>query len=101
MCLREIIDDEITNLGPNENHRYRSPLLLDKKYIGPSISTPLLIHDKLIVADYDGLKLFKILSDQTLKLLASYNTEFEATPFVYDEKIYVASRDGYLYCFGN
>ena len=97
----EIIDDEITNLGPNEKHRYRSPLLLDKKYIGPSISTPLLIHDKLIVAGYDGLKLFKILSDQTLKLLASYNTEFEATPFVYDEKIYVASRDGYLYCFGN
>ena len=97
----EKIDLEITNLGPNEKHRYPSPLLLDKKYIGPSISTPLIIHDKLIVAGYQGLKLFKITTDQKLVLMASYNTAFEATPFVYDEKIYVASRDGYLYCFGN
>ncbi len=97
----KIIDQEITNLGPNEKYRYPSPLLLDKINIGPSISTPLLIHDKLIVAGYQGLKLFKITTDQKLELLASYNTAFEATPFVYDEKIYVASRDGYLYCFGN
>ncbi|MEC7062623.1 MAG: PQQ-binding-like beta-propeller repeat protein, partial [Bacteroidota bacterium] len=97
----EIIDQEITNLGPNEKHRYPSPLLLDKINIGPSISTPLLIRDKLIVAGYQGLKLFKITTNKTLKLLASYKAPFEATPFVYDKKIYVASRDGYLYCFGN
>jgi len=25
---------------------------------------------------------------------------FEATPFAYNKRIYIASRDGYLYCFG-
>ena len=29
----EKIDLEITNLGPNEKHRYPSPLLLDKKIL--------------------------------------------------------------------
>ncbi len=97
----KLIDQEVTNLGPNKKNHYPSPLLLDKQYIGPSISTPLLIKDKLIVAGYQGLKLFKIKKDQTLTLLASYKAEFEATPFVFDQKIYLASRDGYLYCFGN
>jgi outer membrane protein assembly factor BamB len=25
---------------------------------------------------------------------------FESTPIVWNNKIYIASRDGYLYCFG-
>ena len=57
--------------------------------------------DKLVVAGYHGLKLYKIEKDYSLTLLDSFEAEFEATPFVYNERIYIASRNGYLYCFGN
>ena len=95
------INRDITNLGPNQKFKYPSPILYDKKFIGPSISTPLIIKDKLVVAGYHGLKLYKIEKDYSLTLLDSFEAEFEATPFVYNERIYIASRNGYLYCFGN
>ncbi len=53
------------------------------------------------MAGYHGLKLYKIEKDYSLTLLDSFEAEFEATPFVYNERIYIASRNGYLYCFGN
>ncbi len=75
------------------------PELIFKYKTGPSIATPLLIEDYLIVAGYNGLHIFKR-KNQEYVLLKKIEHTFEATPFIYDKKLYVASRDGFLYCFG-
>lgn len=76
------------------------PLLLAKKRVGPSISTPMFIPpNRMIVAGYSGVRLLK-LENESLEQLDFFKGVFEATPFVFDQKVFVASRDGYLYCFG-
>ena len=79
---------------------YPTPELVFRKFIGPSVSTPLLFKNRLIAAGYNGLSLYSY--DQTLMfaLLDKINAPFEATPIVDDKKVFAASRDGYLYCLG-
>jgi outer membrane protein assembly factor BamB len=77
-----------------------SPELQAKMKVGPSISTPLFIApNRFVVAGYNGVYLLQI-ENERLNQLDFYKGVFEATPFVYNHKIYVASRNGYLYCFG-
>ncbi|MCH2046258.1 MAG: PQQ-binding-like beta-propeller repeat protein [Saprospiraceae bacterium] len=76
------------------------PKLIYKYETGPAISSPILVDNKLILAGYDGIHLFEYDEQFNFKLLAKVAKTFEATPFVDDGKIYVASRDGNLYCFG-
>ena len=57
--------------------------------------------DEINRSNLDELMIVWRWSSPDNALSAFQNTAFEATPFVYDERIYVASRDGYLYCFGN
>jgi outer membrane protein assembly factor BamB len=87
-------------LGPDSLTYYPCPKLVFKKYIGPSISTPVFVNDKLIAASYVGIWLFKVDRTNKFTQLDKYYAGFEATPVVWNRKIYVASRDGYLYCFG-
>jgi len=91
-----------TALGPQKKKYYPKPKLLFKYHTGPSISTPLIIKNKIIAATYKGVYLFEFDDDMNFKLL-EYKplNSFESTPFVWDKRIYVASRDGYLYCFGD
>jgi outer membrane protein assembly factor BamB len=89
--------------GPDSLSRYPVPVLLDRYRIGPSISSPLISGDKLIAASYNGLFLFRITGGEgspRLQLLDRFIAPFEATPIVWKGHLYLASRNGYLYCFG-
>jgi outer membrane protein assembly factor BamB len=89
-------------LGPDSLKLYPCPQLVYKKYIGPSISTPVFVQDKLIAAGYYGIWLLMYTAEgNNFTVLDRFSTGFESTPVVWNRKIYVASRDGYLYCFGS
>ncbi len=94
------IDSAKTVLGPDSITVYNTPKLVFKKKVGPSISTPIFVDNKLIVAGYWGIYLFKYDYQNQFELLDKREGSFESTPIVWNNKIYIASRDGYLYCFG-
>lgn len=94
------IDTALT-WGPNLKHLYPTPKLYASRWIGQSISTPLFVGDRIIAASYSGISLFEI--DDKLKLHRlerRYIGGVESTPFVYNKRIYIGSRDGFLYCLG-
>ena len=86
--------------GPENINSYHQPLEIFRYETGPSISTPIFVDDKLIVCTYSGIYLFSY--DECLKftLLEKREVQIESTPIVFNGKIVVASRNGYLYCFG-
>lgn len=87
--------------GFDNSRFFNSPVIYDKYKIGQSISSPLIIDDIVIAASYNGLYLFRVNDELKLMLTDDFRTTFEATPIVYDGKIYIGSKDGFLYCFGN
>ncbi len=87
--------------GPCGTKYYPKPQLVFKYYTGPSISTPIFVDDKLIVAGYHGMHLFRYNKNCEFILIDKAEVRGEATPVVYNNRIYFASRDGYLYCLGN
>ncbi|UCG26752.1 MAG: hypothetical protein JSV24_07155, partial [Bacteroidales bacterium] len=87
-------------LGPDSLTFYPSPELVFKKYLGPSISTPIFIRNRLVVAGYNGIFLFEFDDELGFVLLDKFHTSFEATPVAWNRKIYIASRDGFFYCLG-
>jgi outer membrane protein assembly factor BamB len=87
--------------GPGQKKYYDCPKLVYKKYIGPSISTPIIIRKRLIAAGYGGLFLFEFDDDLTFTILdKKTGCTFESTPVAFDKKIIIGSRNGYLYCLG-
>ncbi len=86
--------------GPNLKNKYPTPKLIFKYKIGASISTPLIVGKKIVAAGYSGINLFSFDDNLNFKRIAKYGGNYEATPVVYNNKIYVASRNGYLYCLG-
>jgi len=98
---KEIDEKKGKVYGPNNKKKYPTPKLVFKKRIGGSISTPIIVGNKLVAAGYGGIHLFKFDEKGNFELLdKKYPGVFEATPIVWDGKIYVGSRNGYLYCFG-
>jgi outer membrane protein assembly factor BamB len=86
--------------GPNNKETYPTPKLVYKKRIGGSISTPIIVGDKLVAAGYGGIYLFEFDEKGNFELLDNNCPGvFEATPIAWDGRIYVGSRNGYLYCF--
>ena len=77
------------------------PELVFKYKIGSSISSPIIFKDKLISCGYGGIYLFRFDEDYNFTLIEKKNYNFEATPIVYNGKVFVASKDGWLYCFGD
>lgn len=94
------IDSAKTVLGPDSLTIYNTPKLVYKYKVGPSISTPVFVDDKLIVATYWGIYLFEYDQNNRFVLIDKRQGSFESTPIVWDRRIYIASRDGYLYCLG-
>ncbi|HAF27507.1 MAG TPA: hypothetical protein DCG75_00525 [Bacteroidales bacterium] len=94
------IDSTKIVLGPDSISVYNTPELVFSYKVGPSISTPIFVDDKLIVAGYWGIYIFRYDDQNHFELLDKRDGTFESTPIVWDNKIYIASRDGYLYCFG-
>ncbi|MBN1619401.1 PQQ-binding-like beta-propeller repeat protein, partial [candidate division WOR-3 bacterium] len=86
--------------GPDGIALYDSPVLVFKDGVEGGISTPLLFSDRLIVACYGGVFLYAYDSWSNFTLLDRFESGFESTPVVWDKRVYVGSRDGYLYCFG-
>ncbi len=87
--------------GPNLKHRYPTPKLAYKYYISNSISTPVFVGNKIVAASYDGIHLFSFDDKLNFKMLAHYQTNStEATPSVFNRKIFIASKDGHLYILG-
>ncbi|MGD2034755.1 MAG: hypothetical protein PVF73_06855 [Bacteroidales bacterium] len=93
------VGSKIVN-GPRNDSGYPMPRVVFQYRIGNSISTPLLFRNKLIAAGYGGLYLFEYDRDLNFRLLSKFPATFEATPVVYNKKVYVASRNGYFYCLG-
>lgn len=92
------LENNNTKLFDNQSY-VPKPQLIFKYLTGPSISTPLLIEDYLIIAGYHGIHIFHY-KNKKFKLIKKIEGRFEATPFVYKNRMYIASRDGYLYCYG-
>jgi outer membrane protein assembly factor BamB len=69
--------------------------------MGQSIATPAFIGDKIIALGYGGLYMFEQRAKEIFRMHSRVDIRGEATPFVDDKRVYVASRDGYLYCFGD
>jgi len=86
--------------GPDSIQTYHPPVQIFIAYVGPSISTPVFCGDKLVVAGYHGLRLYSFDNGGNFKLLDKLGPAFESTPVIHDGRIYVASRNGYLYCLG-
>ncbi|MDC0230407.1 hypothetical protein OAK19_00440 [Aureispira] len=78
-----------------------TPKLLYKYKTGPSISTPIIVQNKIIAASYTGIYLFEFDEQLNFKFIAKAPIRCESTPFVDAGKIYVASRNGFLYCLGS
>ncbi|MCG8700322.1 MAG: hypothetical protein MI922_19870, partial [Bacteroidales bacterium] len=95
------IDSSRKVLGPNLKHKYYAPKLVYKKLLGASISTPIFDNETIISAGYGGLYLFKYNAKGEIKLKDKFQGYFEATPSFYDNMMFIASRNGYLYCLGN
>ena len=88
--------------GPNMQNKYDAPRLLYKYKLGPSISTPIFVQNKLIAAGYHGIYLFRQMAGNNFTLLDRKRASaFESTPVVHDKRVYIGSRDGYLYCLGD
>lgn len=98
---REIDGSKGRVKGPNNQKSYPTPKLVFKKSVGGSISTPIIIGNKLISTGYGGIYLFEFDEKGNFELLdKKYMGSFEATAIAWDGRIYVGSRNGYLYCFG-
>ncbi len=78
-----------------------TPKTVFKYPTGPAISTPLFIGDQILALTYDSLYLFRHDAQYNFSLSARLAIRGEATPLVHEGRIYVASRDGFLYCIGN
>jgi outer membrane protein assembly factor BamB len=96
------IDETVGKVyGPNIKRQFFSPKLVFKKQIGPSISTPIIVGNKIIATGYKGIYLFEFDKNLNFKLLDKQRrSAFESTAIVHDKKIYIGAKDGFLYCFG-
>ncbi|HEC43486.1 MAG TPA: hypothetical protein ENI20_11715 [Bacteroides sp.] len=95
-----VVDSSRKVTGPDGVALFHPPKGIYKKFVGPSISTPIFTGSKLIIAGYHGIWLFEYDLDGNFRQLDRLKMAFETTPIVHDGRIYVASRNGYLYCLG-
>ncbi|MFK7796979.1 MAG: PQQ-binding-like beta-propeller repeat protein [Aureispira sp.] len=77
------------------------PQLLFKHYVGPSIATPIWVGKQLIVATSKGISRFEWqAAGHTFIFKEKIAIRCESTPVVDQGRLYIASRNGYLYCLG-
>ena len=86
--------------GPDGKTMFHPPKGVYEKETGPSICTPIFAGNKLIVAGYHGLRLFEFDGNGNFRQLDRFAPGFESTPIVHNGRIYIASRNGYMYCLG-
>jgi len=93
----------ITVPGPRGKKRYPTPLVLDRvKLPSGSISTPLFVGNRIIIGYDTGMDIYAVSADGKLSRLARLaGPMFDATPVVWNHRIYAGSKNGYLYCLGD
>jgi outer membrane protein assembly factor BamB len=94
------IDETAVKGTFDSTHFFPQPQLLFKHKTGPSISTPIVVQDKIVAATSKGIHLFKFDNEMNFELLEKVDIRCESTPVVDAGRIYIASRNGYLYCLG-
>jgi hypothetical protein len=87
--------------GPDGETMYETPRVYFTKDIGPSISTPMFNQGHLVAACYSGIHIFRDDSVSGYVQTAFQPGMFEASPISYNGNVIIASRDGYLYCYGS
>lgn len=88
-----------TVAGPSGKGSYPVPQLITKLKTGPSITSPLITSNRIVVSGYNGIYLYRY-EGVKVELLDHFGAEAEASPILYGDKLYIASRNGYLYCLG-
>ncbi|MFA4965480.1 MAG: PQQ-binding-like beta-propeller repeat protein [Thermoleophilia bacterium] len=111
--------------GPNGEPGLKTPVLVAKVWNGGGISTPIIVGDALVAAGYDQrVHLYKLTYRRAQEgaegALPSANGDgrfwtvslreraqffapaaFEATPILWDGRVYIGCRDGWFYCLGD
>lgn len=85
--------------GPHGEKTYPTPVLHSRLETGPSISSPVFSFNNLIVCSYNGIYLYSIEDDEFV-LLDRFGVAVESSPVFFGNRLYIASRNGYLYCLG-
>lgn len=95
------LSDE-TAIGPDGKTSFPKPKLLFKQHVGASISSPIIVGNKIVACTYEGIYLFEHDKDMNFKLLEKKTgISFEASPICWNNRIYVVSNTtGLMYCFG-
>jgi outer membrane protein assembly factor BamB len=88
-------------IGFDGHTLYPSPHMVFSYRIGESISTPVFTGSHLVACGYDGIYLFAYDNNARFRLLDSMHVPVESTPFIWNQHIYIAARNGYLYCLGS
>lgn len=95
------VDSNKLAWGPNKRKQYDVPILVFKEEVGGTISTPIFTESRLIVPLDSGLYLYAYTPEYMFNLLDKIdNVQIDATPVVWEGRLYIASLDGFLYCFG-
>lgn len=94
-----------TVLCPNEEKYYPKPKILWKEKTVGTIATPIIVENKIIAPTDEGLFLYEIIFEKndniSLKLLDKReDLQIDATPIVWNNRIYIADFNGYFYCLG-
>jgi len=88
-------------VGPDGVTQYETPRVHFSKDIGPAISTPIFTSGHLVAANYTGVFIFRQDSNWNYTQSAFQPGMFEASPISHNGNVIIASRDGYLYCYGS
>ena len=93
--------DGVVVTGSDNKTLYHTPVSMLKEPIGGTISTPIIVGNKLIAPLDKGLYLYEYDETGNFSLLdVIEDIQIDATPVCYKGRLYVASYDGYLYCLG-
>jgi hypothetical protein len=89
------------SLGPKEDQSFAQPVVTDEIQLpSGTISTPIFVKDKILIGYDTGLDLYQVSPLGKLKRLDRISGKmFDSTPIAWNGRAYIASRDGYLYCF--
>ncbi len=98
------INKNIKTDGPNNKQKYYEPRLLKKIKAHQTISTPIIVKNRIFAATDSGAFLYQFsykndsLDVELLDKIPAIS--IDATPIAWHGRIYIAALDGYLYCLG-
>ena len=95
----KVINKKKKVYGPLNQNKYPTPELVSQIRTSPSISSPLITDNRIILSCYNGVYLYSY-DNNKIEFLDRYGIVVEASPVLYGKRIFIASRNGFLYCLG-